>query len=113
MNEAFCVTGSEDGYLRLWPLDFIHNISIFQDQAYSYHKHVYERGVLRDGLGGWLPAPLASWFHSQHFYLSGPGIAITSICMNEAFCVTGSEDGYLHLWPLDFVCNVSFFQDLV
>lgn len=22
MNESFCVTGSDDGYLRLWPLDF-------------------------------------------------------------------------------------------
>ena len=22
MNEAFCVTGSEDTYLRVWPLDF-------------------------------------------------------------------------------------------
>ena len=24
------------------------------------------------------------------------------MCMNEAFCVTGSDDGYLRLWPLDF-----------
>lgn len=22
VNEAFCITGSDDGYLRLWPLDF-------------------------------------------------------------------------------------------
>ncbi|CAL1536659.1 unnamed protein product [Lymnaea stagnalis] len=24
LNETFCVTGSDDGYLRLWPLDFAH-----------------------------------------------------------------------------------------
>lgn len=22
VNEAFCVTGSDDGFLRVWPLDF-------------------------------------------------------------------------------------------
>ena len=30
------------------------------------------------------------------------GIGINCICVNEAFCVTGSDDGYLRLWPLDF-----------
>ena len=24
LNDTFCVTGSDDGYLRLWPLDFAH-----------------------------------------------------------------------------------------
>lgn len=33
---------------------------------------------------------------------SGPGIAINSMAINETFCVTGSDDGYLRLWPLDF-----------
>ncbi|XP_071815143.1 WD repeat-containing protein 90-like isoform X2 [Apostichopus japonicus] len=33
---------------------------------------------------------------------SGPGIAINSMAMSEAFCVTGSDDGFLRLWPLDF-----------
>jgi len=28
--------------------------------------------------------------------------AIYSISVNEAFCVTGSEDTYLRVWPLDF-----------
>lgn len=28
--------------------------------------------------------------------------AIYSIAVNEAFCVTGSEDTYLRVWPLDF-----------
>ncbi|XP_048238655.1 WD repeat-containing protein 90-like isoform X1 [Haliotis rufescens] len=33
---------------------------------------------------------------------SGTGIGINSISVNETFCVTGSDDGYLRLWPLDF-----------
>lgn len=28
--------------------------------------------------------------------------AIYTIAVNEAFCVTGSEDQYLRVWPLDF-----------
>ncbi|KPP58808.1 hypothetical protein Z043_123333, partial [Scleropages formosus] len=34
--------------------------------------------------------------------LSAPGIAVNSISISSAFCATGSEDGYLRLWPLDF-----------
>ena len=30
------------------------------------------------------------------------GIAINCLSVHEAFCVTGSDDGYLRLWPLDF-----------
>ncbi|XP_063748546.1 WD repeat-containing protein 90 [Eleginops maclovinus] len=33
---------------------------------------------------------------------SGPGIAINSISVSSSFCATGSEDGFLRLWPLDF-----------
>ena len=28
--------------------------------------------------------------------------AFTCLALNDAFCVTGSSDGYLRLWPLDF-----------
>lgn len=28
--------------------------------------------------------------------------SIYSISVNESFCVTGSEDKYLRVWPLDF-----------
>lgn len=34
--------------------------------------------------------------------ISGAGIGLNCISINETFCVTGSDDGYLRLWPLDF-----------
>ncbi|XP_064636675.1 WD repeat-containing protein 90-like [Lineus longissimus] len=33
---------------------------------------------------------------------SGAGIALNTMSISESFCVTGSDDGYLRLWPLDF-----------
>lgn len=35
-------------------------------------------------------------------FFSGPGIAINSISISSTLCATGSADGYLRLWPLDF-----------
>ncbi|XP_041829959.1 WD repeat-containing protein 90 isoform X2 [Melanotaenia boesemani] len=35
-------------------------------------------------------------------FSTGPGIAINSISVSSSFCATGSEDGFLRLWPLDF-----------
>ncbi|XP_040295640.1 WD repeat-containing protein 90 isoform X1 [Bufo bufo] len=35
-------------------------------------------------------------------FSSGPGIAINSVCVSATYCATGSEDGYMRLWPLDF-----------
>ena len=32
--------------------------------------------------------------------LSGVGVACLSL--HEVFCITGSEDGYLRIWPRDF-----------
>ncbi len=31
-----------------------------------------------------------------------PDTPILSLSLHEAFCVTGSEDGILRVWPLDF-----------
>ncbi|XP_068614509.1 WD repeat-containing protein 90-like [Brachionichthys hirsutus] len=33
---------------------------------------------------------------------TGPGIAINSISVSSSICCTGSDDGFLRLWPLDF-----------
>ncbi|XP_055006516.1 WD repeat-containing protein 90 [Boleophthalmus pectinirostris] len=35
-------------------------------------------------------------------FTAGPSIAINSISISTSFCATGSEDGFLRLWPLDF-----------
>ena len=43
---------------------------------------------------------LGSYIHCLS--VSGPGIAINCMNVNEAFCVTGSDDGFLRLWPLTF-----------
>lgn len=39
---------------------------------------------------------------SKCVFVPGPGIAINSISVSSSFCATGSEDGFLRLWPLDF-----------
>ncbi|XP_035829418.1 WD repeat-containing protein 90 [Aplysia californica] len=33
---------------------------------------------------------------------AGGSLSLTSMHLNDTFCVTGSDDGYLRLWPLDF-----------
>ncbi|XP_029102773.1 WD repeat-containing protein 90 isoform X1 [Scleropages formosus] len=50
-----------------------------------------------------LPAPQTRHQRRDKQTLStAPGIAVNSISISSAFCATGSEDGYLRLWPLDF-----------
>ncbi|KGL85799.1 WD repeat-containing protein 90, partial [Charadrius vociferus] len=61
------------------------------------YKNVCMRSVRR-----LLPAQPRALF----FGFSGPGIAINSISFSSTFCATGSEDGYLRLWPLDFSAAV-------
>uniref|UniRef100_A0A672TSY4 WD repeat domain 90 n=1 Tax=Strigops habroptila TaxID=2489341 RepID=A0A672TSY4_STRHB len=51
-----------------------------------------------------LPAPL---WDCQRLDKAGAGIAINSISISSHFCATGSEDGYLRLWPLDFSAVVA------
>ena len=42
------------------------------------------------------------WVLYNCYFISGPGIAINCMSINETFCVTGSDDGFMRLWPLDF-----------
>ncbi|XP_017166171.1 WD repeat-containing protein 90 [Poecilia reticulata] len=35
-------------------------------------------------------------------FSTGPGIPINSISVSSSFCATGTEDGFLRLWTLDF-----------
>jgi hypothetical protein len=48
------------------------------------------------------PPPPPPSPHLFHLGIAGLGIAINSMCVNEAFCATASDDGFLRLWPLDF-----------
>lgn len=72
--------------------------------AASRSGHVFEvdyRKVAIKNVRRLLPVETDSKKDKQTFN-SGSGIAINTISVNEAFCVTGSDDGYMRLWPLDF-----------
>ncbi|XP_076826631.1 WD repeat-containing protein 90 [Brachyhypopomus gauderio] len=50
-----------------------------------------------------LPAQQSHAHHrDKQTFNTGPGIAVNSISVCGAFCATGSADGFLRLWPLDF-----------
>ncbi|XP_030626042.1 WD repeat-containing protein 90 [Chanos chanos] len=50
-----------------------------------------------------LPAQIShAHRREKQTFTTGPGIAVNSISVCSAFCATGSEDGFLRLWPLDF-----------
>ncbi|XP_040924451.1 WD repeat-containing protein 90 [Betta splendens] len=49
-----------------------------------------------------LPVQQREQSREKWTFNTGPGIAINSISVTSSFCATGSEDGFLRLWPLDF-----------
>ncbi|XP_053550193.1 WD repeat-containing protein 90 [Bombina bombina] len=46
--------------------------------------------------------PQHSERREKQTFATGPGIAVNCLSISATFCATGSEDGYLRLWPLDF-----------
>ncbi|XP_063961233.1 WD repeat-containing protein 90-like isoform X2 [Lytechinus pictus] len=46
--------------------------------------------------------PVGKHVKEKGTFRTGAGIAINAMSVNSAFCVTGSEDGVLRIWPLDF-----------
>uniref|UniRef100_A0A7N8XKJ2 WD repeat domain 90 n=1 Tax=Mastacembelus armatus TaxID=205130 RepID=A0A7N8XKJ2_9TELE len=78
----------------------------FSQFASSRSGHIFEidysRVVIRN-VRRLLPAQQQHAERREKWtFNSGPGIAINSISVSSSFCATGSEDGYLRLWPLDF-----------
>ncbi|XP_061411307.1 WD repeat-containing protein 90 isoform X1 [Lethenteron reissneri] len=63
------------------------------------YKNVTIRNVRR-----LLPSPgvRASYDAGKRAPPSGPGIGINSMSVSEGLCATGSDDGFLRLWLLDF-----------
>uniref|UniRef100_A0A8C9YSR5 WD repeat-containing protein 90 n=1 Tax=Sander lucioperca TaxID=283035 RepID=A0A8C9YSR5_SANLU len=62
----------------------------------------YSRVVVRN-VRRLLPAQPQHANHREKWtFNTGPSIAINSISVSSSFCATGSEDGFLRLWPLDF-----------
>ncbi|XP_030610813.1 WD repeat-containing protein 90 isoform X2 [Archocentrus centrarchus] len=74
--------------------------------ASSRSGHIFEidysRVVIRN-VRRLLPAQLQHADRREKWtFNTGPGIAVNSISISSSFCATGSEDGFLRLWPLDF-----------
>uniref|UniRef100_A0A3Q3VM96 Uncharacterized protein n=1 Tax=Mola mola TaxID=94237 RepID=A0A3Q3VM96_MOLML len=61
----------------------------------------YSRVVIRN-IRRLLPSQQQHANCGEKWALNTPGIAINSISVCPSFCCTGSEDGFLRLWPLDF-----------
>ncbi|XP_034070605.1 WD repeat-containing protein 90 [Gymnodraco acuticeps] len=114
-----------NGTLRSCPVNLgeYHSLD-FTDVAFeegnSFHQHLDDRTLFASSRSGYifeidysrvvvrnvrrlLPAQQQHADHREkQTFNSGPGIAINSISVSSSFCATGSEDGFLRLWPLDF-----------
>uniref|UniRef100_A0A8C3V8G9 WD repeat-containing protein 90 n=1 Tax=Catharus ustulatus TaxID=91951 RepID=A0A8C3V8G9_CATUS len=84
-------------------------VFIFYSFVCSRSGHVLEvdyKNVCVRSARRLLPAQPRGDTEEQAESSSGPGIAINSISMSSTFCATGSEDGYMRLWLLDFSAAV-------
>jgi WD40 repeat protein len=106
VNEGFCVTGSEDCYLRVWPLDFT-----------DYYLQAKHKGAIScvqvscDGLqivagtanGTVGVLDVASTVYRTRIRSHANGHAINAVAMDpqRAEFVTVSTDGTIRVWNLD------------
>ncbi|KAM9816951.1 WD repeat-containing protein 90 [Neosynchiropus ocellatus] len=110
-----------NGTLRSCPVDLNgHHLSDITDVAFEEGKHGDERSLFASSRNGpvievnykrsaikhvrrLFSAPKQSTKNEeQQTFNAGPSIAITCISVSSSFCATGSEDGFLRLWPLNF-----------
>ena len=113
MNEAFCVTGSEDQYLRVWPLDF----SEFFMEA-KHEGTVCQVDISQDGLRvvcGTLYGSLGVLDKSNQRYRTLVRSHTDSIlgfdfCIPNRNIITVSRDGTIRLWDCDFFQQVVEFS---
>ncbi|XP_070708545.1 WD repeat-containing protein 90 [Pempheris klunzingeri] len=90
----------EEGNSPSQPLD---DRTLFASSRSGYIFEIdYSRVVIRN-VRRLLPAQQQHANRREKWtFNTGPGIAINSISVSSSFCATGSEDGFLRLWPLDF-----------
>uniref|UniRef100_A0AAQ6AM06 WD repeat domain 90 n=1 Tax=Amphiprion ocellaris TaxID=80972 RepID=A0AAQ6AM06_AMPOC len=100
-----------NGMLRSCPVNLestknaivMHNIYIFPPLRSGHIFEIdYSRVAIRN-VRRLLPAQQQHADRREKWsFNTGPGIAINSISVSSSFCATGSEDGFLRLWPHDF-----------
>ncbi|XP_048030728.1 WD repeat-containing protein 90 isoform X2 [Megalobrama amblycephala] len=99
-NLEFTDLGFEQGHTQDRPVD---DRTLFVS---SRSGHILEIDYVAVGIKNirrLLPAQ-ESHAHQREkqTFNTGAGIAVNSISVCAEFCVTGSEDGFMRLWPLDF-----------
>uniref|UniRef100_A0A3Q3IDR4 WD repeat domain 90 n=1 Tax=Monopterus albus TaxID=43700 RepID=A0A3Q3IDR4_MONAL len=76
------------------------------DRTLSQSGHIFEidysRVVIRNVRRLFAAQQQHAERREKWTFNTGPAIAINSISVSSSFCATGSEDGFLRLWPLDF-----------
>ncbi|KAL6095179.1 wdr90 [Pungitius sinensis] len=114
-----------NGTLRSCPVDLgeYHSLDFTDvtfEEGNSSNQHLEERTLFASSRSGFifeidysrvvignvrrlLPAQQQHANHREKLtFNTGRGIAINSISVSSSFCFTGSEDGFLRLWPHDF-----------
>ena len=98
-------------------LDF--NNTMFGDEYYS------DKGKLFVGTSKGCVCQIACNNQELEAVYKVQDASLLSIAVNEAFCVTGSFDGYLRVWPIDFseflieakhdsgVCSIDISYDAI
>lgn len=113
INDGFCITGSDDGYVRVWPLDFSdyyleanHDIPI---NSLDISKDNMEIIVgTKSGIIGVLN--ISSHKHITLSRSHYEKVLSIQFSPNGKELLTTSEDGTLRLWDVDTCCEIREFK---
>lgn len=103
INEGFCATGSDDGFLRLWPLDFSDYYLQAQHKASVTGLRIAQGGLTvlvatANGTLGVLDISTSAYKTLLRSHTDTiKGLAVDTF---RPECCTASEDGTLRVWDL-------------